>query len=73
MFNYSKLRGKIREVFHTERDFAKEMGFSKQTLSAKLNGKIEFTQSEIAKATSLLEIPQESIPDIFFNAKVKHP
>lgn len=73
MFDYSKLRGKIREVFHTERDFAKELGLSKTSLSAKLNGRVEFTQTEIAKATSLLGIPPENIAEIFFAAKVKQP
>ncbi len=73
MFDYSKLRGKIREVFRTEGAFAKEMGLSKVTVSAKLNGRVEFTQNEIAKATALLGIAPEYIPDIFFNPELKQP
>lgn len=38
VFDYSKLRGKIKEVFGTQAKFAKAMGMSTVTLSAKLNG-----------------------------------
>ena len=37
VFDYSKLRGKIKEVFGTQAKFAKAMGMSTVTLSAKLN------------------------------------
>lgn len=53
MFDYSKVRGKIREKFNTQDEFASAMGFSKTTLSYKLNNKVEWTQKEIEKA----EIP----------------
>lgn len=71
MFEYSKLRGKIREFFGTEKEFAKALGISKTSLSAKLNGHVEFTQSEIASSVVLLEIPHDSIHILFFNEKVK--
>ena len=65
-YDYSKLRGKIREIFHTERAFSNALGLSKASLSAKLNGHVEFTQSEIIKAALILYIPKESIADYFF-------
>ena len=36
-YNYSKLRGRIVEIFETQQNFAKEMGWSEHTLSSKLN------------------------------------
>lgn len=70
-FDYSKLRGKIREVFGTQSKFAKAMGLSSVTLSAKLNNTVQFTQTEINKACGLLGIPIEFIPVYFFTEKVK--
>ncbi len=70
-FDYSKLRGRIRELYHTERDFAKMLGTTKATLSAKLNGHGEFTQSEIEKACKLLNIDALELKAYFFNEKVK--
>ncbi len=70
-FDYSKLRGKIREVFGTQSKFAKAMGLSSVTLSAKLNNTVAFTQSEINRACELLQIPLEFIPIYFFTEKVK--
>jgi hypothetical protein len=66
MFDYAKLRGKIREVFNTEGAFANAMGSSKVTVSAKLNGRVDFTQNEIAKAADLLKISPDQIPEYFF-------
>ena len=71
MFDYSKLRGKIKEVFGTQSSFAKGMGLSSVSLSSKLNGSTNFTQVEINKACELLSIPVEFIPVYFFTEKVK--
>ena len=70
-FNYSKLRGKIKEVFNTQAAFAKEMGISTTSLSEKLNNKVEFTQKEIEKTIELLHIPKEEIPMYFFTPLVQ--
>ena len=70
-FDYSKLRGKIREIFRTQSTFAKAMGMSTTSLSAKLNNKIEFSQKEIDKASDLLKIKKEEIPVYFFTPKVQ--
>ena len=48
-FNYSKLRGKIKEKFATQSAFAKELGISSVSLSAKLNNRVEFSQMEMDK------------------------
>jgi len=65
-FDYSKLRGKIREIFKTQSAFAKAMGISSTSLSAKLNNNVEFSQKEIDRAVELLKIEKEDIPAYFF-------
>lgn len=70
-FDYSRLRGKIRELFGTQEAFAKEIGMSSASLSAKLNNQVDFSQSEINRAAELLEIDTKYIPVYFFTAKVK--
>ena len=71
MFDYAKLRGRIREIFNRESDFADNMGVSKATMSAKLNGRIEFSQKEIYKAMELLNIDACEIDKYFFTLKVQ--
>lgn len=68
-YDYSRLRGKIREKFGTEAAFAEEMGVSSVTLSSKLNNKKPFTQPEIVKAMGLLDFHRSQIADFFFCAK----
>ena len=70
-FNYSKLRGRIREKFSSEGRFADAMEMSKQTLSAKLNNRIQFTQDEIRLANMLLDIPADEIAAYFFAEEVQ--
>ena len=70
-FNYSKLRGRIREIFNTQEKFANAMGISTTSLSAKLNNKVEFDQSEINQAMKLLKINGEDIPAYFFTLQVQ--
>lgn len=71
VFDYAKLRGKIKEVFGTQAKFAEKMNMSTVTLSAKLNGSVPFTAPEINRACELLGIALEFIPIYFFTEKVK--
>ena len=66
MGDFSKLRGRIREVFGTERDFAVKLGLSGTSLSKKLNGRVDFSRNEIAQTLSILNIPPDQISDYFF-------
>jgi hypothetical protein len=70
LYDYSKLRGRIREIIGNEYKFAKLLGKSKNTLSCKLNSRIEFTQSEIKKACHLLKIEPSQMQDYFFQVKI---
>lgn len=71
MFNYSKLRGKIREKFNTQESFADAIGMSRASLSMKLNNSSEFSQYEIKKITEKLEIPVNEIQVYFFTEEVQ--
>lgn len=67
---YSKLRGKIKEVFRTQALFAAKLGINAASLSSKLNGKSEWTESEILKACFLLCIPIKEVYLYFFEKEV---
>lgn len=69
-FNYSKLRGRIRERFVTEEEFAKAIGIGRTSLSHRLNGKLEFSQKEINQSIKVLGLTEEDIPAYFFTPKV---
>ncbi len=70
-FNYSKLKGKIREVCETQDRFAEMMGICKATLSAKINNKSEFTQPEILRAVEILHLNHDEITTYFFTPLVQ--
>lgn len=70
-YDYSKLLGRIIEKYGTQSKFSGAMGLSERSLSLKLNGRVGFKQSEIAKACSLLEVAEIDIPEYFFTLKVQ--
>lgn len=69
-YDYSKLNGKIREVYGTQAEFAKAMGIGQTSLSFKLNNKSEWSQDEMETAMDLLKIPRTSVRAYFFTHKV---
>lgn len=52
----NKLKGRIVEAGYSQRSLAKELGMSKNTLNAKVNGKIPFNTVEIQKICDKLGI-----------------
>jgi hypothetical protein len=70
-FNYSKLKGRIVEVFGNQTEFAKAMNWSERTLSLKINGKVSWKQPDILRAISLLHLSENDIQDYFFNLEVQ--
>lgn len=70
-FNYSKLRGRIIEMYGSQRSFAKAMNVSERTLSLKMSGKRTWKQSEICLAVKLLGISDDAIKDYFFTIEVQ--
>lgn len=70
-YDYSKLNGKIVEVYNTRYRFAEAMGWSNHTMSCKLNNKVPWRQADIEKALGLLFIDRKEVGDYFFNVKVQ--
>ena len=66
---YAKLRGEILAKYRTNRDFAQVLNMSPATLSAKLNGRTEWTVPEMCAACKLLGIPLERAHEYFFCAE----
>lgn len=71
IFDYSKLRGKIKEVYRTQDAFASALGISHVSLSARLMNKIGFSQSEMLKSSELLGFPLEDTEQYFFTRIIK--
>lgn len=70
LFDYQKLLGKVIEKYGKQYVFAKAMSWSERTCSKKLTGQIEWRQSEILKASELLDIKDDEIVTYFFTQKV---
>lgn len=66
MFDYSKLKGKIKEKGFTQEDIAHHINKDKSTISLKLNNQSLFVQDEISEIVKLLEIPGKEIKEYFF-------
>lgn len=67
--SYSKLRGKIKEVFGTQEAFASAIGINAATVSGKLNGRSDWTRKEVEGACVALGIPMEEMHIYFFCPK----
>lgn len=68
-YDYSKLRGLIREKCGTQAIFAKKIGISTTSLYQRLNNSVPFTQNEIIETCKVLNCPLEDIDKIFFKIK----
>ena len=66
---FKKLRGKIGEFYDTQHAFADAMGMSYTALNHRLNGKVDWKASEMAKACELLNVPLKDTHMYFFQAK----
>lgn len=69
-WDYNKLRGKIKEIFGTQDQFAEAIGIGRVSLSQRLNNQLEFSQDEIFKSCDALHIDYVEIPTYFFTLKV---
>ena len=70
-WDYSKLRGRIKEKVNTLDSFAEALGMSRTSLSQRLNNQLEFSQNEIAKAMVLLDEDEVNMVDFFYTPKVQ--
>ena len=65
-YHYRKLRGKIVEIYGSQAAFSKAIGLTQNTLSMKLNGKVDLSKRDMLLWGDLLEIPLEEYPNYFF-------
>lgn len=76
IFDFSKLRGLMREKGITQDDLAEKINISPTSLSYKLNSKVAFSPKELLKIQRVLEISDNNFKDYFFSAfvrKVENP
>lgn len=71
VFDYSKLDGKIREVFGTQGKFAEAMDLSERTVSMKLNNLRPWKQNEMVEALEVLGLSFFDLVEYFFILKVQ--
>lgn len=70
VYDYSKLKGKTKELGLRQEDVGVAAGLTPTTYSLKLNNKGVFKQSEIEAICQLLNISPDMIPTYFFTPKV---
>ncbi|MDO4302138.1 MAG: DUF739 family protein [Clostridia bacterium] len=71
IFDYSKLKGRIREKFNTQDNFANALGIGRVSLSQRLNNQLEFDSKEILRSIKLLDLTEDDIPKYFFAHRVQ--
>ena len=64
--NLLKLRGRIIQKYASQSSFAVHLGTTEQTVTAKLNGRTQFSQDDIVKWCNALDIKAEEIGEYFF-------
>lgn len=70
MYDFSRLKGRIKEFYGNQDNFANELEISRQALNFKLNNRIKFSFDELKMMIDKLQIQPEEITDIFFKEKV---
>jgi len=70
MYDFSRLKGRIKEFYGNQDNFADELEISRQALNFKLNNKTKFSFDELKMMIDKLQIQPEEITDIFFKEKV---
>lgn len=66
IYDYSKLRGLIKEHCGTQIEFAKRLNISNTALTSKINQKTAFTQDEMRKSMKIFGLPLSDVDLIFF-------
>ncbi len=64
--NRGKLKGRIVELYGSQRAFSDKIGLTEQSITAKLNGRSQFSQADIVKWCTALEIEKDEVADYFF-------
>lgn len=70
IFDYSKLKGKMKEKDYTQKNAAEDLNIDKSTFNLKINNNGYFSQNEIFILAGKLDILKRDIQDYFFTLKV---
>lgn len=70
-FDYSKLKGRIKEKLNSQYKLADALNISEVALISKLKNKSAFSQKDIINICKILEIDYSEIHNYFFTIKVK--
>lgn len=72
-YDFSKVRGRIKEKLGSEAKFAEKLDISSASLSSKFNNRSDFTATEISRATDkdVLDLDIEEIGLYFFTRKLE--
>lgn len=68
--DYNRLRGRIIEKYGSQGGFAKALNTTEQTITGKLTGKTQFSQSDIIRWCDALDITAASVGRYFFAGKL---
>lgn len=64
-----KLKAVLERFGQTQNDLAELLGITYQSVSIKLNGHKDFTQTEIYKIINFYGLTADEVIDIFFNTE----
>ena len=67
MIDYTKLNSKIKGSGLKQNMIASQIGITPKTLSAKLNGKSDFTISQAEHLSKILHLTSNEMSHIFFS------
>ena len=70
-FDYSKLKGRIKEKNLTLYEFSNLANIGRTALYAKLERNGEFTESEMFRICEVLDIPLKDVSSYFFTKLVR--
>lgn len=70
VYDYTKLKNKIKDDNIKQKDIAVKAKMSPSTLSLKLNNKGQFYQDEIMRICNILKIKDAELSSYFFTLKV---
>lgn len=70
IYDYRKLRGRIKEKIGTEGEFAHRINRSSNYISKVFRNATYLSQDDIDKGAKILDIPTEEIGVYFFTQKV---
>ena len=65
-YHFNELRGRIVEICGSQRCFSDKIGLSEQSVTAKLNGRSEFSMDDIVTWCNALNIDKSEIGTYFF-------